>query len=320
LPTSDYAAKYLSEFKSILLDQVHFIIPDLNIFMMGYDKNKLMAVCEANNIPHPSTLDLSKLDHGQEIAQFNFPAIIKPNRMAGAIGITPVKSFKEVWQNYDALQNKFSDCHLQEFIPHNGKQYKVAILIKDTKVIFSTVLEKCRFYPISGGSSCFNRSIINDDLVVMCTRILNLIQWVGFADFDLIEDTRDGQIKIIEINPRFPACLKASDISGIDFSNALVNLSMNKPVVNGVYKPDKFLRYFSMDLLYLLSSKNKLKGLKQWSRHFFSPNHHLQDFEISDPIPFFVGTYNGFSKLITSKIRSVINVRLQKLKSYRSTR
>ncbi len=77
LPTSDYAAKYLSEFKSILLDKVHFIVPDLNIFMMGYDKNKLMAVCEANKIPHPSTLDLSKLDHGQEIAQFNFPAPIK---------------------------------------------------------------------------------------------------------------------------------------------------------------------------------------------------------------------------------------------------
>ena len=76
-----------------------------------------------------------------------------------------VNSFDELWINYDAVFNEFGACHLQEFIPQGGKQYKVQILIKDNAVIESTVIEKIRFYPIQGGSSCFNKTIVNNELV-----------------------------------------------------------------------------------------------------------------------------------------------------------
>jgi predicted ATP-grasp superfamily ATP-dependent carboligase len=303
IPMNDYSAKYLSEYKEELKAKVRFSIPDFDVFMTGYDKNKLMKVCEANNLPHPKSLDISTLEKGNEPSDFNFPALIKPNETTGARGFKKVSSFKELWEHYETIQKEFGDCHLQEFIPHGGMQYKVQLLIKENEVLNSSVIAKYRYYPIHGGSSCFNHTIVNDELIKICTEVLQRIGWEGFADFDLIEDPRNGSIKIMEINPRVPACIKASVISGIDFPNAIVDLSLEKPIKKYTYKPDKYLRYFSMDLLWLISQDNKWQGFKEWQKKFFSNKHFLQDGELADPIPFIMGTYSGLIKQLNPKFR-----------------
>ena len=123
-------------------------------------------------------------------------------------------------------------------------------------------------------------------------------------DFDLIEDPRDGSIKIMEINPRSPACIKASVISGIDFPNAIVDLSLNRPIKKYIYRPDKYLRYFSMDLLWLISQENKWECFKEWKKHLFSKRHFLQDGELLDPIPFVMGACAGILKELNPKFRA----------------
>ncbi|MCB0464345.1 MAG: ATP-grasp domain-containing protein [Aequorivita sp.] len=303
IPMNDYSAKYLSENKQLLQGKIKFVIPEFSIFMKGYDKNQLMKVCAENNLPHPKTIDISTLEKGSE-PDFNFPALIKPNETTGARGFRKVESFNELWQVYKPIYNEFGDCHLQELIPNGGMQYKVQLLIRDKKVINSSVIEKYRYYPVKGGSSCFNHTIVNDELVKICTEVLRIIGWEGFADFDLIEDPRNGVIKIMEINPRAPACIKASVVSGVDFPNAIVDLSMNKPVKAYAYKPDKYLRYFSMDLLWLLSQKSIWNGLKEWKKLLFSNRHFLQDGELLDPMPFIVGACSGIVKQINPEFRA----------------
>src|SRR5690606_261512 len=108
----------------------------------------------------------------------------------------------------------------------------------------------------------------------------------------------------MEINPRAPACIKASVISGVDFPNAIVDLSLNKPIKTYTYQPHKYLRYFSMDLLWLISQKNKWKGFKEWRKQLLANRHFLQDGELYDPIPFIVGTYSGIVKQINPKFRA----------------
>ncbi|MDC8001205.1 ATP-grasp domain-containing protein [Aequorivita todarodis] len=303
LPMNDYSAKYLSEYKPILQDKVKFVIPDFSVFMKGYDKNQLMKVCAENGIPHPKTIDISTLEKGAE-PDFNFPALVKPNETTGARGFRKVESFEELWKVYEPIFKEFGNCHLQELIPEGGMQYKVQLLIKDQIGINSTVIEKHRYYPINGGSSCFNHTVVNDELVKICTEVLRILGWEGFADFDLIEDPRNGIIKIMEINPRAPACIKASVISGVDFPNAIVDLSLHKPVKTYTYKPDKYLRYFSMDLLWLISQKSKWKGFKEWKKQLFSNRHFLQDGELFDPLPFIVGACSGIAKQINPRFRA----------------
>lgn len=303
IPMNDYSAKYLSQYKNELKQKVHFSIPDFDVFMTGYDKNKLMKVCEKNNLPHPLSIDISTLVVGSN-TEFKFPALIKPNETTGARGFRKVDSFEDLWEHYAVIYKEYGDCHLQEFIPHGGMQYKVQILIKEKEVLNSTVIAKYRYYPIHGGSSCFNHTIVNEELTGICSQVLQIIGWEGFADFDLIEDPRDGSIKIMEINPRTPACIKASVISGVDFPNGIVDLSLNRPLKKYVYKPDKYLRYFSMDLLWLFSQSNKWEGFKEWKKQLFSKKHFLQDGELLDPMPFVVGAFSSVLKQLNPKFRA----------------
>lgn len=301
VPLNDSSAKYLSKFKSELTGKVRFSIPDYPVFMRGYDKNQFMQLCEDHGLPHPRTLDLNVLKSDMEIPDFKFPALIKPNETSGAQGFKMVNDLNELWANYDSVRKEYGDCHLQEFIPHQGKQYKVELLIKDSKIVYSTVIEKIRFFPVTGGSSCYNISIVNEELVDICTKALRHLNWEGFADFDLIEDKRDGVIKFMELNPRTPNCLKASVISGIDFPNAIVNLSLNKKLAEYKYIPGKFLRFFAIDLLWLFSSENKWTAFKKWRLQLFSSNHFLEDGDYRDPLPLFMGLFFGLFKLVKTK-------------------
>jgi D-aspartate ligase len=303
VPMNDYSAKYMSLYKSVLSKLVNISIPNYSVFMSGYDKNQLMRVCMNNGFPHPQTLDLEMNISSTEKIKFKFPALIKPNETTGARGFTLVNNFEELNKIYPEVKNKYGNCHLQQFIPFGGRQFKVQILINDKKILASSVIEKHRFYPVNGGSSCYNSSIINEELKYLCFQVLKEIHWQGFADFDLIEDPRDGSILIMEINPRVPACIKASVISGIDFPNAIVDLSLGKTVKKYKYLPGKFLRYFSMDVLWLIKSNNISKNLTIWFKKIFSKNHYMQDIDYSDPMPFIIGTLSGLIKHLNPEFR-----------------
>lgn len=304
VPMNDYSAKYLSKYKKYLESKVNFVVPDYGIFMRGYDKNKLMQICKEFGFPHPQTIDLENIITEEDKLKFKFPALIKPNETTGARGFTIVNGFDELNSIYSELKNQFGSCHLQQYIPNGGRQFKVQLLVYNNNFLATSVIEKHRFYPIKGGSSCFNSTIINDDLVSICKSVLKKIQWNGFADFDLIEDPRDGSILIMEINPRVPACIKACVVSGIDYPSAIVNMSVDKPVKEFIYKPGQYLRYFSMDLLWLLKSKNKLKYFSKWLDKMFSSNHFLQDGDWLDPLPFIIGSTSGLLKQLNPDFRN----------------
>jgi D-aspartate ligase len=308
IPMNDYSAKYMSKYKEVLSKLVSISIPDYEVFMKGYDKNKLMRICYEYAFPHPKTIDLEKQLSSIEKSKFKFPALIKPNETTGARGFTLVNNFDELNILYPKIKKEFGNCHLQQFIPKGGRQFKVQLLIDDKFIIASSVIEKHRYYPVNGGSSCFNSTIINNELVDLCFNVLIKIGWEGFADFDLIEDPRDGSILIMEINPRVPACIKASVVSGIDFPNAIVDLSLGKHAESYTYIPGKYLRYFSMDVLWLIKSENIIFTFNKWSKNIFSKNHYLQDGDWSDPLPFFFGTFSGFMKQMNPKFRKLKKV------------
>lgn len=52
---------------------------------------------------------------------------------------------------------------------------------------------------------------------------MEILDWVGFADFDVLR-TKNGDFKIIEINPRVPASIRAAEISGVNFPALIVEI------------------------------------------------------------------------------------------------
>ncbi len=304
IPLNDDSARYLSRYSEELQPLSSFVIPHYDVFMTGYDKNKLMKVCFENDFPHPRSYDLSLNKIHEAAAYVGFPALIKPNETTGARGFAIVNSEKELREKLPVVIKGYGNCHLQEFIPSGGRQFKIELFMWNGVAMNSTVIHKIRFYPEKGGSSCFNQTVFRDDLVNLCSNVLNKIGWTGFADFDLIEDPRDKIIKIMEINPRIPACIKASFHSGVDFVENIVNCSVGLPLTEFTYKPGSYLRYFGLDLLWLIKSKNRFKTNPSWFKGLLSKNHFLQDGSLNDPLPFLYGTFGGLLKQLDPRFRA----------------
>ena len=303
IPLNDASAEFLSLHKEKLSKKTKFIIPDKEFFYKGYDKNQLMSVCEEFNFPHPKTADLEKESLKNASSKVGFPSLIKPNMTTGGRGITLVSSEEDLIKSYPSILSEHGNSHLQQFIPEGGRQYKVQLYLnKDNQLLGSSVIHKIRFYPEKGGSSCCNVTVENNEMVSLCVQVLKEIKWVGFADFDLIEDPRDGIFKIMEINPRVPACIKSSLISGVDFATIIANDTLDLNIQSPSYTPGKYLRFFGLDLMWFLYSKNKFKTNPSWFK-LVGKNISYQEGGFDDLLPFIFGTIGGFLKQLNPEFR-----------------
>ena len=303
IPMSDFASRFLCENKKELQLLTSYVLPDINVFEKGYDKNSLMTICKIKGYPHPLTInnvkDLGLIDKDC----LHFPLLIKPNHTCGGRGMTLVHDYKELINNYPRIIEQFGECHLQKYIKQGGAQVEVQIYINEKQeLVASSVIYKYRWYPENGGSSCCATCVEYNDVVDMCYHLLKDLGWVGFADFDLIEDPDEGNFKIMELNPRIPACVKAAVVSGVDWPNIIIREYLKQPQEPIFFKSGKILKHIGMESLWFYYSKNRFRTKPSLFK-LFGKNIYYQDFDWSDPVPFIKGTWHNFKRQLDSSFR-----------------
>lgn len=303
LPMSDSSSLFLSRKKKELSPFVKYVLPDIDVFEKGYDKNSLMAVCAKEGYPHPQTInDVTNLDR-LDIEKLKYPLLIKPNHTCGGRGMTLVKSSEELRAKFEGVYKQYGDCHLQEYIPQGGAQVEVQLYINEQKeLVDSSVIYKYRWYPENGGSSCCATAVKNDKIVDICYRLLKDIGWVGFADFDTIEDPRTGELLVMELNPRVPACVKAVVASGTDWPNIIVSEYLGLSYDKKEFKPGILLKHLGMETLWFFYSKNRFKTKPSLFK-VFGKNLYYQDLDWRDPMPFIKGTWHNFKQQLNPSFR-----------------
>ena len=311
IPTSDTAAEFMSFHKEELEQLTGVLMPEREVFEKGYDKNNLMTVCRENGFPHPQTIDLKGLEvdkvHEFErfegLKNFPYPGLLKPNLTSGGRGMTLVNSIEELLKVYPAIHDQYGECHLQQFIKEGGRQVKVQIMTdKNGDMAYSSVIWKQRYYPVNGGSSCCNVTIDNPVIASVCGKVLKAIGWIGFADFDLIEDPQTKQLLIMEINPRIPACVRSAFKSGMDYATMIADMTLGEPLREYKYESGKRLRHLGFDVLWFLKSPNRFRSEPSWFS-FFGKNLYYQDWICGDFSAFFWGTWGNFKKQMDPEFR-----------------
>ena len=308
IPMGDVFSEFLSKNKEKLQNIVSYKIPDYPCFVNGTDKNKLLALCKAKNYPHPFTINTVSDVRTLDRETIPFPLLIKPNITCGARGMTLVHSFEELCEKFPLIQAEFGDCHLQQYIKQGGAQVEVQLYVDEKKqLVNSSVIYKYRWYPEKGGSSCCAKSIRNDRIVDILYHLLLDLNWVGFADFDTIEDPDSGELLIMELNPRVPACVKCAIEAGIHWGEIITNNYLNLPQKHYQYKENEYLRHFGFETLWFLKSPNRFKTKPCWFK-FFGKHIHYQDMsDWTDPKPFFMGTINNVKKVLSHNEKQKIN-------------
>lgn len=275
-PNGHYGAAAVSEIQDDVRRHTLLVLPDHGVFLAAYEKIRTMKAALAAGIPIPDSWFPG--DHAAGVEAVlpllsRWPVLIKPSVGVGARGLTWCHSAEELRRRFSQVVADYGESFVQEFVPP-GAQYKVDILVDShQRLLAGIVYGKTRMYPPDGGSSVLNYSVDRPDVLALAHKMLVHLGWVGFCDFDFVEDPRDGRVKLMEINPRFPESFRMGTSVGIDFPKMLYDLAHGREVVPVTHYPaNRFLRFLAGDLMWFLRVDNKRRfgTWPSWFRFFDS--------------------------------------------------
>lgn len=204
------------------LQAAGYVLPyaDAELIDRICDKAEFSAVCTELGIPTPATViqDFAGADEGwtPEPVSFDFPVIAKPAssadyhevRFAGKQKIYEIASPAELDRLWESLRGAgFRGRFLvQEMIPGDDTQMRSVTTYSDTS---GRVTLRCSAHvlleertPAARGNPSAMIVEPIDEILDAAQRLCEHVGWVGFANFDVKLDPRDGVFKFFEQNPR----------------------------------------------------------------------------------------------------------------------
>jgi Predicted ATP-grasp enzyme len=194
------------------------IAPYIDVDLMHelINKEKFYALCDKYGVDHPATF-VHRKEMGIDVElPFDAPYIVKP-----ANGIEywrhPFETQKKVYQldTYEEFQQALNDIYgagyndaliVQEYIPGDDTYMRVLTNYSDRNgkvkmmCLGHVLLEEHTPHGIGNHAVIITEE--NKELEEQFRRLLEAIGYVGFSNFDIKYDERDGKYKAFEINTR----------------------------------------------------------------------------------------------------------------------
>jgi predicted ATP-grasp superfamily ATP-dependent carboligase len=291
-------ADMLAEHKAELAPLAAVAVNDWPVYERGRDKLLTMRACAQLGLPHPRTFDAAAADVEAAVraAGLQVPLVVKPRLGYGAMGFRRVDRWDELQPTIRAVSERFGPSLVQEYIPQDDLQYKAELVVDAAGAVKSCVVfSKIRWFPLQGGSSTLNATVLRPDIDATCVSLLQGLGWRGYADVDLIQDPRDGIAKVMEINPRITGSVRICFDAGVDFARQVVEDARGLPVTPyPAYTVGRYLRYMHTDILWLMLSPDRWRAKPSWFDFRRTTD---QIFSMNDPLPALAYSLQGLSKL-----------------------
>jgi predicted ATP-grasp superfamily ATP-dependent carboligase len=222
-PMEDASMRIVSERRSEVQKHTALPIPPHAQLLQAMDKAETAKLAARLDVPVPRSFALK--DRG-ELAQVsssvNFPVVVKPTVGSGSRGVRFAANTAELKRLVIELWPKYPHLLVQERIPSHGQGVGAALLFDSSHTpVAGFTYKRLREYPITGGPSTVRESTRDPRLLEWGIRLLRALDWYGVAMVEFKIDPRDGQPKLIEINPRFWGSLELAIAAGVDFPNLL---------------------------------------------------------------------------------------------------
>ena len=306
VPLGDATASFLSQHKSEIEQYAKIAVNDWPVFQNVIDKINTMRICMENGIPAPKTILTG--DPVSEVKKqgLSYPVVVKPRTGVGSIGFNIVKNeetLRKILENYD---NANGPLLVQEYIEQEGASQYGAEIFRDRDGVIRAALvaEVARWYPIDGGSRLLSISIHDDEIVDACVRLVNALNWNGYANIDLVWDAREKKAKILELNGRTGASVKLDFLAGVDIARLILENELGYPVSDMLeYEDGKQISCFLVDCLWFLKAKNRWRAKPSW----FARGK-IKDvvFSWDDPLPtlgFLISSFETFGEAMNKRKR-----------------
>jgi D-aspartate ligase len=236
-PTDDYAVALISRHHKELSDQYLLTVPPWEELRWACDKRLLHHLAQKLAIHQPwAACPCSR----EELAALDcpFPVLLKPAVRLQRNSLAVPKA----WRADDrvSLLARYEEaCALvaaenlmvQELVPGGGEaQFSYAALCKNGCCVASVVARRIRQFPMDFGQfSTYVETIDEPHVIEPAVRLLKAIRFTGLAEVEFKKDPRNGEYKVLDINPRVWGWHTLATRAGVDFPFLLWLLVRNEP-------------------------------------------------------------------------------------------
>ncbi|NNF46410.1 MAG: ATP-grasp domain-containing protein [Desulfofustis sp.] len=226
---------------------IRYLLPDRAMFELARSKEKFQVFCEANGLPVPVSFSADNL---AELRQEFRPVIAKKRIGAGSVGMKYVEKPEQLALLDDIDKD---DYLIQEQIVSARKIHGIFCVAKDGEIISWHGHERLRTFPENDGVTVFSRSQYDPRCKDIAGRLLRYMNWSGFAMVELLQDDRNGEWKIIELNPRLWGSLMLSEFCGSNLLPNYVRVLSDEKAEPGEELTERYIRWvFPFEVISLL--------------------------------------------------------------------
>jgi predicted ATP-grasp superfamily ATP-dependent carboligase len=228
-PTDDHAVGLISRHHGVLASQYRVSVAPWDQLRYLCDKRLLHHKSQQLGIPQPWTAwPRTK----EELATLDcvFPAILKPATRLRRNNLAVPKAWRVV--DRTSLLARFDEASalvgpgnlmVQEIIPAAGQgQVSYAAVCREGSPLASIVAREKRQYPKDFGQfSTFVESVEEPKVVRSAVQLLSSLRFTGLVEIEFKQDPRDGEFKILDVNPRVWGWHSLARRAGVDFPHLL---------------------------------------------------------------------------------------------------
>lgn len=296
LACSDEALEFLAEYRDALaphyrLDDAR---PDLQTALL--DKQRTLELAREAGIPAPKFWQVrGEGDIADILATATLPLMVKPLHSHKFIRVFGKKLFivehslDEVAEKVRLARSHDLDVMVVEMIPGPDNLLSSYYTYIDAKgsSLFHFTKRIIRRYPVNRGNACYHATEWLPETAEAGRKFFAGIGFRGLGNIEFKRDTRDGQLKIIEVNARFTAAQALLRKAGAPVDLIVYCHLTGQPVPRfESYAQDLRFWYPQRDFLAFLELRRRgeLK-LGEWLRSILPYRKVLPLLDPSDPLP-----------------------------------
>ena len=230
IPSADQFVIAISRHAAAL--ENHFVFMKASVVTQELlaTKKRQYDIAETNGLPVPRTRFVRTLQELMEFADSaRFPCLLKPTHFLEWERFPPghpllnekialAYSREDLAEKYALAESVTSELVVQEVVegPDTAKGVYLSCYSRDGRRLGSCLLRQIRTTPIYFGSASVVEPIEDEETDALCDGFLRSIGYAGLCELEIKRDSRDGQVKLIEANPRYSVTADAAPYAGVD--------------------------------------------------------------------------------------------------------
>ncbi len=198
-----------------------------------HDKGRLADLAQELGIRIPGTRQFRSLDEVyRAVPDMTFPVFLKMRAAAAGIGLKKCNTPEELTTHFQRFVEGYgleSDQYplVQDFVP--GEDYCYSALYNQGRPIASMTYHNIRSFPRGTGAGAVRETVDLPEADEAAGKLLTHLNWHGIAQLDFrVGD--DGQVYLIELNPRFFGGLSQAVAANVDYPHLLFRIAAGEEV------------------------------------------------------------------------------------------